>query len=321
MAKVRPESGEVNARIVYWGIVGAGKQTSLEGVYRKLRPDHRGEMRQVPTRLDPSATYSVLPIELGDVGGLRTRIEMVAVPGGPEHAPTRKQLLDEVDGVVLVLDSQPERAEENLASLEELSKALSDYARSIDEMPLVVQYNKRDLVDSFAIEDLHRRLGLAGATVFESVATDGTGLLQALSTISKKVIRSLREQSLTGVAANVEAPPPELATPAPAADPREAMEEAILAEAEHPERLAAGEGSDAAALALEEQAWGEIPDDLEAPLGARIGPALSIVSVGEATRADDRSVRIPLVLGDEDGETSSVVLTIRLDPLVDGSSR
>ncbi|MEM7411881.1 MAG: ADP-ribosylation factor-like protein [Myxococcota bacterium] len=321
MAKVRPESSEVNARIVYWGIEGAGKRTSLQGVYRKLRPDHRGEMREVPTRIDPGVTYTVLPIELGDVGGMRTRIEMIAMPSGAEHAPTRKQLLDEVDGVVLVLDSQAERAEENLASLEELSKALSDYARSIDEIPLVVQYNKRDLVDAFAIEDLHRRLGLAGATVFEAVATDGTGLLQALSTISKKVIRFLREQSMNGIPAAAMADPAEAPAAVPAQDPREAMEEAILAEANHPELLEANEGSDAAAIALEDQAWGEMPDDLDAPLGARIGANLSIVSVGEASRADARSVRIPLVLGDEDGETSSVVLTIRLDPLVDGNER
>jgi signal recognition particle receptor subunit beta len=127
----------VNARIVYWGIEGAGKRTSLAGVYRKLRPDHRGEMRDVPTRFDPSVSYTVLPIELGDVGGLRTRIELVAVPGAPEHAPTRKQLLDQVDGIVLVVDCQRERAEENLTSLEELAKALEDYARSIDEIPLV----------------------------------------------------------------------------------------------------------------------------------------------------------------------------------------
>ena len=152
MAKVSGGGDEVNARIVYWGIEGAGKRTSLEGVYRKLRPDHRGEMREVPTRFDPSVSYTVLPIELGDLGGLRTRIELVAVPGAPEHAPTRKQLLDQVDGIVFVVDCRRERAEENLTSLEELTKALEDYARSIDEIPFVVQYNKRDLADAYGAD-------------------------------------------------------------------------------------------------------------------------------------------------------------------------
>jgi len=348
MAKVLPEAGEVNARIVYWGIDGAGKRTSLQGVYRKLRPDHRGEMRELPTRFDPSVCYTVLPIELGEVGGMRTAIEIVSVPGSPEHGPTRKQLLDQVDGIVLVIDCEADRLEENLASLEELQKTLQDYARSIDEMPLVVMYNKRDLCDAFAIEELHRRLGLADATVFETTATEGTGLLPALSTISKKVIRFLREQSASpmraplaqqsGITAplapeettepeKIEAtesldpvldpdPQPEPA-PTAAGSPHEAMEEAILHEMEHPDLGGVDATSDAASALLDDQPWLHEPDEFGAPLGARIGAGLSIVSVGEATRADASTVRIPLVLGDEEGETSPLVLTIRLDPLLE----
>jgi signal recognition particle receptor subunit beta len=326
MAKVSREGAEVNARIVYWGIDGAGKRTSLAGVYRKLRPDHRGEMREVPTRFDPSVSYTVLPIELGDVSGMRTRIELVAVPGGSEHAPTRKQLLDQVDGIVLVVDCQRERIEENLTSLEELAKALEDYARSIDEIPLVVQYNKRDLADAYSTEELHRRLGLASATVFEAVATQGTGLLQALSTISKKVIRVLREESI-GAGRTPLAPPepaaaePEVeAQPIPAPEPLRAspsrtMEEAILSEGEHPDGVAIERESNAAAALLQDEPWLHEPEALDAP-GARLGASLTIVSVGEATRADERSVRIPLVLGDDEGGTSTVVLTVRIDPLV-----
>jgi len=333
MAKVSGGGAEVNARIVYWGIEGAGKRTSLEGVYRKLRPDHRGEMRDVPTRFDPSVSYTVLPIELGDVGGQRTRIELVAVPGAAEHAPTRKQLLDQVDGIVFVVDCRRERVEENLASFEELAKALEDYARSVDEIPLVVQYNKRDRSDSYGAEELHRRLGLAGATVFEAVATEGTGLLQALSTISKKVIRALREESIGSgrtplssepapepAPAPLPAPAPRAAKSAPPAlplpTPQQVMEEAILRESDHPDQEEIEAESAAAAAALSDQPWLHEPDALDAPSGARIGASLAIVSVGEATRADARSVRIPLVLGDDEGGTSSVVLTVRIDPLL-----
>jgi len=185
----------VNARIVYWGADGAGKRTNLRVIHAKLRPDHRGELRFLPTRLDPTVTYATLPIELGEVGGVRTRIQIVALPGEPEHAQTRKQLLDRTDGVVLVLDARRERLAENLASFEELKSALSAYGRRIDEMPLVVQYNKRDLADPYALEDLHRKLAMRGATAFEAVAKDGTGVLQTLTTISKRVIRSLRERA------------------------------------------------------------------------------------------------------------------------------
>ena len=185
----------VNARIVYWGAEGAGKRTNLRVIHAKLRPDHRGDLRFLPTRLDPTVTYATLPIELGEVGGVRTRIQIVALPGEPEHAPTRKQLLDRTDGVVLVLDARRERLADNLASFEELKSVLVAYGRRIDEMPLVVQYNKRDLADPYALEDLHRKLAMRGATAFEAVAKDGTGVLQTLTTISKRVIRSLRERA------------------------------------------------------------------------------------------------------------------------------
>ena len=329
MAKISAESTEVNARIVYWGVEGAGKKTSLRKVVTKLRPDHRGEMRSIATPLDPSVSYTVLPIELGEIGGVRTRIEMLAVPGAAEQAPTRKQLLDQVDGIVFVVDSQRERIAENVASLDELRKALADYARSIEQIPLVIQYNKRDLSDPYVLEELHRRLAVGNATVFEAVATEGTGLLQTLSTISKKVIRALREQRIEPnkeeapayepapavqapefPSTRVEAPAP-LAAPLPVAT----MEEAILAEPDHPD---AGQ-IEAAAFATEavlDEPWHDTGGVLEETLGARIDETLSIVSVGEAVRADARSIRIPLVLGDADGQTSTVVLTIRLDPLI-----
>ena len=188
-----PDPSAVNARIVYWGAQGAGKRTNLRVIHAKLRADHRGELRSLPTRLDPTVTYMTLPIELGEVGGVRTRIQIVAVPGEPDQAMTRKQLLDRTDGVVLVLDARREKLSDNLASLEELKSALAAYGRRIDEMPLVVQYNKRDLADPYALEDLHRKLAMRGVAAFEAVAKDGTGVLQALTTISKRVIRHLRE--------------------------------------------------------------------------------------------------------------------------------
>jgi signal recognition particle receptor subunit beta len=347
MARVIAEGAEVNARILYWGIEGAGKRTSLTKVSEKLRTDHRGELTETPTRIDPSVGFTVLPIELGDIAGMRTRIELVAVPGGAEHGATRKQLLDQVDGVVLVIDAQQSRIEENAAIVNELRKSLGDYARRLEDLPHVVQYNKRDLSDAYVIDELHRCMGLGSATVFETVASESTGVLQALSTISKKVIRSLRGESIGGHRP-VRAPAPESPTPAPPPiavaptptptaapapapvpdesigpaafveslpSPASALEDAILAEAE-------GTGPEAevevpAADDLFDQPWQHESDALEVPQGVRLSPELSIISVGQATRADERSVRVPLVLGDGDGGTSTLVLTVRLDPLID----
>ena len=316
----------VNARIIYWGIDGAGKRTSLSQVSRKLRADHRGEMREIPTRIDPTVSYTVLPIELGDIGGVRTCIDIISAPGDPLQAPTRKQLLDRADGVVFVVDSRRECIEANLASLEELRKALGAYACDLDEIPFIVQYNKRDLSDPYVIDELHRRLNLGSTTVFESVATEATGILQTLSTISKKVIRSLRGQSLSMDLATpaADAPPartsfePEAPLSPLETAPTALMEEAVLAEAYHPESAAIASEVRAAEAVLSQPT--RAANDPMSTAGARIGDDLSIVSVGEASRADDRTVRVPIVLGDGEGETSTVVLSIRLDPLMEDPS-
>ena len=296
MARASRDKSEVNARIVYWGVEGCGKTANLKAIYTNLRADHRGELHELPTRLDPSVHYHVLPIELGAVAGVRTRIEVVAVPGRPDQAPTRKQLLDEVDGLVLVLDSRGERLDENLQSFEELRHALAAYGRSLDDVPLVLQYNKRDLADAYALEDLHRKLDLHGAAAFEAVATEGTGVLQTLSTISKCVIRNLREEA---------APHP--------ATPTERLENAILREQEHPDTDAIVEAAHRTESLFDSAA----PMTFDGDGGVRIGPDLSIVSVGQASRSGERSVRVPVVVGDSEGRTSTLVLTIQLDPLLD----
>jgi signal recognition particle receptor subunit beta len=368
MAEHESQSGLVNARIVFWGIDGCGKTSNLQAIYAKLRPDHRGEMRSVPTPLDPSATFEELPIELGEIAGVRTQIQLVTVPGGPEQAPTRKRILDEVDGVVLVIDAQRERVEENVACVRELREFLADYGRTLGDLPLVAQYNKRDLADPYFMDELHRRLDLGDTTVFEAVATEPTGVLQTLSTISKRVIRTLRESGETQkpaaeptVAAAAaaaaepatevyraapetagiemespfsdpslsESPAADLAPGAPSTDDgpaspgpggeesvAERMEAAILREAEDAER-----GSiDAVARQAEsllEPTWDRVTAELQSPDAVRIEPGLSVVSVGEATRAGDRAVKVPLVLGDSSGNTSTLILTIQLDPVMD----
>ncbi len=328
MAHLNPDRTQVNARIVFWGIPGAGVTTNLRVIHDKLRADHRGELQSIPTRLDPTTSYELLPIELGQVRGLRTQLQVLALPGGSEHAPTRKQLLDRIDGLVLVVDSRPEQTEANLASLAELRGALEAYGRSLDELPVVVQYNRRDESGPYAIEELHRKLAIPGAAVFEAVASQGQGVLQTLTTISKRVIRVLRESQLepqapgadaTPESAPVEGVPEPEATPLPPAD-IDLMESAILVEGDDE-----GHAIDHATLSAQQtvesaqQAF-ERPWDSEeskSSKGARIGADFEIVSVGEATVASQRSVQLPLVLGNRQGETITLRLTVALDPLID----
>jgi len=333
MAEVNRDSGTVNARILYWGVEGAGKSTNLRVIHQKLRPDHRGELQVRRTRLDPSVSYEVLPIELGDVGGQRTRIEVCTVPGAADQAPTRKQLLDRVDGIVFVIDAQPGRIDENLVSFDELRSSLSAYGRSLDQLPLVVQYNKCDLSDPYALEELYKKLDLRGAAAFEAVASEGTAVLQTLTTISKRVMRVLKEATAASV------PPPEPVRSAPPARPPAAarpapprvqagLEAALAGEAQHPQAARAAATAAAASAALEASedllrgAAAEPAELLLTAVPAGAGPApLALESVGEARKTREGALRLPLVLRDAEGRLHSLVLTLAFGPPGDEGPR
>jgi mutual gliding-motility protein MglA len=321
---------EVNARIVYWGVEGAGKRTNLRVIHAKLRPDHRGELRELPTRLDPTVTYSMLPIELGEVSGVRTRIQVVAAPSGREQTPTRKQLLDRVDGVVFVADARREKLGENLASFEELRTALAAYGRSPERVPLVIQYNKRDLSDPFALEELHRKLGLRGVAAFEAVAKDGNAVLQTLTTISKRVIRHRREETEREAAA---APAPAAAPPRPSPPPGTTQFLTRMAEPEPELESAALEPELLAAPALEDDAAAEAealfePSFREATHRAAAEPEvalapdrlLQVESLGAPSLAGPTSIRVPVRVRDAKGRTREVALRIQIDAIEDGGA-
>lgn len=341
-------SRAVNVRIVYWGIEGAGKTTNLESIRTRLRADHSGALHHEPTRIDPTVTYEVLPIRLGDVGGRPTQIEIVAVPDGEEQSPTRKQLLDEVSGVVLVIDSQPGCEDANVSARDELARAFESYGRDLAEIPMIVQYNKRDLADDNQIEALHRRIALPSAAAFEAIATDGTGVLQTLTTISKRVVKKIRDQHTPSAAAptsiqdfaatevaektSAQYDPEALAARARAAvgqdarprsttDMLEAAIEADLAESgEAPAdsfSRTVPDGLDLDTQATFNASYEELSNEDKPASQLRLGDDLRIVSVGVASRDGVRSVRIPLVLGDASGATASIALTIALDPLLD----
>jgi hypothetical protein len=201
------------------------------------------------------------------------------------------QLLDQVDGVVFVVDSQRERFDENLASLEELRAALAAYGRSLRDLPLVVQYNKRDLADPYVLEELHRKLDMRGVAAFESVGTQGTAVLQALTTVSKAVIRYLRDEGDALAPAAIDVEPPAPPGPALELDPEEGDPPGPGAaptlvtdlEVDEPKPAARGEGS------------------------------LRLASAGPAQILDAGRLRLPVVLVDSDSRRRvSLVLTLEL---------
>jgi hypothetical protein len=284
---------------------------------------------------------------------VRTRIQIVAVPGGPEQAPTRKQLLDRVDGVVFVVDARRERIEDNVAAFEELRTALAAYGRSLEELPLVVQYNHQDESDPFVLEELHRKLDVRGAAAFEAKASDGTGVLPTLTTISKRVVRQLRENE---GAAPAPGPIDEPHAPAPPTRERPAARDAITARAvahqaaapapalalAPPESLAMDdlehaalesdgelldERDDAVARAqgLLDPSWSELADDLDVdpgiddvPLGPTgLADGWHVISAGTPQIVGAVTLHIPLVVADAVGRELRFRLTVSLDPLLD----
>ncbi len=308
---------EAHARIVLWGIEGSGKSTTLRTLHARLRPESRGELVRTPSRLDPTVHAESLSIALGELGGKPMQIEFVAVPGADDQAMTRKQLLDQVDGVVLVLDCSPARIDANAAAIDELKRSLAAYGQRLESFPIVLQYNKRDVADPFAIEALHRRIGLPQAAVFETIATTGHGVLPTLTTISKHVVRLRRDGPRAGSATGAGAPP----APAPTARaplPHEILEAGILAEGDS----LSGAGAPDAAFEFDRTTqpdWNAVQQALEKPEPA-LGGQLRIVSVGQASVDAEGALRLPLVLGDEQGQTRSLVLSLRLDPgLGDGA--
>ena len=330
MAHLNPDTAGVDARIVFWGIPGAGVTTNLRVIHEKLRADHRGELQSVPTRIDPTTSYELLPIELGKLKGRSTQLHVVAVPGGAEHAPTRKQLLDRVDGLVFVADSRPEHLEANLASVAELRATLEAYGCSLDELPVVVQYNKRDESNSYAIEELHRKLAIPGAAVFEAVASEGKGVLQTLTTISKRVVRVLRESQLASQPqADERTPAPDpievTSEPEPTRLPPadiELMERAILCEGEASDP-AIGQATWEAQRTVDttrhalDRPWDSMAEEIERSEDVRLGGDFEIVSVGEATVMSPRSIQLPVVLANSEGETANLRLTVALDHLLE----
>jgi mutual gliding-motility protein MglA len=207
------DAREIHGKIVYFGAAGAGKTSNLGFIQRKLKREHRGELKRLTTR-EGVASHETLPVQLGAVRGYKTSIQISSVPGAADATALRRQLVDGVDGIVFVADLRPERHDATLAALAELRQHLAAQGRKLEDVPLVVQYNRRDQADENAVERLHRRLGMRAVSCFEARADEGTGVLQTLTTLSKLVLLELRK------AVDDTTPQPRAAQPKGASPPR-----------------------------------------------------------------------------------------------------
>lgn len=201
------DAREIHGKIVYFGAADSGKTSNLAFIQRKLKREHRGELKRLATR-DGVAVYETLPVQLGAVRGFKTSILISSVPGAASAAGLRRQILDKVDGIVFVADPRPDRHDATVAALAELREHLQSQGRKLEDIPFVVQYNRRDQADETAVERLHRRLALPTVPCFEARGDEGTGVLQTLTTLSKLVLMELRKT------VDDATPQPRAATPA-----------------------------------------------------------------------------------------------------------
>ncbi len=183
---------EINCKIVYYGPGLGGKTTNLQYIYNKTAPESKGKMISLATEADRTLFFDFLPLDLGSIRGFTTRFHLYTVPGQVFYDASRKLILKGVDGVVFVADSQFERTEANIESLENLRTNLSEQGYSLDKLPYVVQYNKRDLPNVADVAELRELLNPTNVPDFEGVARTGVGVFDTLKAVAKLVLTELK---------------------------------------------------------------------------------------------------------------------------------
>ncbi|MEW6685744.1 MAG: ADP-ribosylation factor-like protein [Candidatus Edwardsbacteria bacterium] len=191
MSLINYSSREINCKIVYYGPGLGGKTTNIRYVYSKIAPEARGKLISLATELDRTLFFDFLPLDLGTIKGFKTRFHLYTVPGQVFYNASRKLILKGVDGIVFVADSQVERLEANVESMQNMIENLSEHGLVLDNIPFVMQYNKRDLPNIVSVEELQRQINQRGVLEFEAVATMGYGVFETLKAVSKSVIKAL----------------------------------------------------------------------------------------------------------------------------------
>src|SRR5436309_8177260 len=198
---------ELTAKIVYYGPGLCGKTTNLQYTYESL-PDNvkKGKMLSLATKTDRTLFFDFLPLELGRIRGMKTRVQLYTVPGQVFYNSTRKLVLKGADGVVFVADSQSKMQEANAESYKNLEDNLREMGLRIEEIPLVMQFNKRDLPHASSVEEMNTQINRHNAPFYEAVATTGIGVEDTLKAITKLVLNNLSTKYKLEGAASAETP-------------------------------------------------------------------------------------------------------------------
>lgn len=188
---------EIVFKIVYYGPGLGGKTTNLQYIYDNLDPSRRGKLITLTTKDERTLFFDFMQLELGRIQGKKPRFNLYTVPGQVQYGLGRKIIVHGADGLVFVADSQYERMSDNLANLLDLEMRLAADGRSLDRIPWVIQYNKRDLPDIQPVSGLEEKLNFLKVPFFEAVAVNGVGVFETLKTVIQLVISSIGEPSQT----------------------------------------------------------------------------------------------------------------------------
>ncbi|MCZ6822824.1 MAG: GTPase domain-containing protein [Deltaproteobacteria bacterium] len=193
MAFINYSAREINCKLVYYGPGLCGKTTNLKFIYEKIAESAKGKMISLATESERTLFFDFLPLSLGEIRGYKTRFHLYTVPGQVFYDASRKLILKGVDGVVFVADSQEERYEANLESMDNLVGNLREQGLELERLPCVIQYNKRDLPNAMPVDELRAELNPQGKRHdFEASAASGKGVFETLKALAKLVLLDLR---------------------------------------------------------------------------------------------------------------------------------
>ncbi len=193
MAFINYSAREINCKLVYYGPGLCGKTTNLKFIYDKIAESAKGKMISLATESERTLFFDFLPLSLGEIRGYKTRFHLYTVPGQVFYDASRKLILRGVDGVVFVADSQEERYEANLESMDNLVGNLREQGLELERIPCVIQYNKRDLPNAMPVDELREALNPQGKLHdFEASAASGKGVFETLKALAKLVLLDLR---------------------------------------------------------------------------------------------------------------------------------
>jgi len=194
MATINYGYREINCKIVYYGPGMSGKTTNLETIHKKVPPTSRGNLTSLATKTDRTLFFDLLPLDLGTIKGFKTKFQLYTVPGQVYYNATRKLVLRGADGVVFIADSQPDRLEDNVESLENLRENLKEHGMDLKALPFVIGWNKRDLPNVMGVDELNTKLNPNSVPNFEMEALSGRGVFDALRAITRLVLEKIEKE-------------------------------------------------------------------------------------------------------------------------------